>query len=230
MGGLVIETVRPGVQFTPEAAAAFRRAEAQVRAELGRNIDVNSTWRNWDLQLSMYNAWQSFITGRGPYPGHSKALHPADPLAFHTKGTALDSDDWVNARIVAILAENGFIRNRLYVPNEKHHFEYIRSRDKNYGKPTVAALPPEKQGDITMRVIYNTQNKDERSRRAVVGELTFHVQGAPASAHERKLWGDVENVNNAGWISALNMVNTRRAMNGLKPLKGVRGEFSTPTI
>lgn len=135
MGGLVIETVRPGVQFTPEAAAAFRRAEARVRAEFGRNIDVNSTWRNWDLQLSMYNAWQSFITGRGPYPGHSKALHPADPLAFHTKGTALDSDDWVNPRIVAILAENGFIRNRLYVPNERHHFEYIRASDKNYGRP-----------------------------------------------------------------------------------------------
>ncbi|QWY84605.1 endolysin [Microbacterium phage Footloose] len=135
MGGLVIETVRPGVQFTAEAAAAFRRAEAQVRREFGRAIDVNSTWRNWDIQLSMYNAWQSFIKGRGPYPGHSKALHPADPLAFHTKGTALDSDDWVNPRIVAILAENGFIRNRLYVANENHHFEYIRDRDKNYGAP-----------------------------------------------------------------------------------------------
>lgn len=138
MGGLVIETVRPGVQFTPEAAAAFRRAEAQVREEFGRNIDVNSTWRNWDLQLSMYNAWQSFITGRGPYPGHSKALHPADPLAFHTKGTALDSDDWVNARIVAILADHGFIRNRLHVPGEQHHFEYIRDRDNHRGEPISA--------------------------------------------------------------------------------------------
>ncbi|MDH5134080.1 MULTISPECIES: hypothetical protein [unclassified Microbacterium] len=135
MGGLVIETIRPGVQFTPKAAAAFRRAEAQVLAELGRRIDVNSTWRNWDVQLSMFNAWQAYISGRGPYPGHSKALHPADPLAFHTKGLALDSDDWTNSRVVAILAENGFIRNRLYVPNERHHFEYIRARDRNYGKP-----------------------------------------------------------------------------------------------
>ncbi|WP_217584868.1 hypothetical protein [Microbacterium sp. GbtcB4] len=228
MGGLVIETVRPGVEFTPEAAAAFRRAEAKVRAELHRDIDVNSTYRKRSTQLRMYNAWQAYIAGRGPYPGHSKALHPDDPLAFHTKGTALDSDDWVNARVVAILADNGFIRNRLYVPNENHHFEYIRARDKNHGKPIVTALTPEKQGDITMRVIYNTQNKDESSRRAVVGELTFHVQGASASAKERTLWGDVENVNNAGWKSALDMVNTRRAMNGLKPLKGVRGEFSTP--
>lgn len=135
MGGLVTEKIRNGVEFTPDAAAAFRRAEAQVRKEFGRGIDVNSTYRSWDTQLKMYNAWQAYINGRGPYPGHSKALHPSDPLAFHVKGTALDSDDWTNARIRAILAENGFIRNRLYVPNENHHFEYIRSSDRNYGKP-----------------------------------------------------------------------------------------------
>lgn len=135
MGGMVIETVRPGVQFVPDAAAAFRRADAQVWAEFGRGIDANSTHRDWDLQLRMYNAWQAYVNGRGPYPGHSKALHPADPLAFHTKGLALDSDDWRNSRIVQILAENGFIRNRLYVPNENHHFEWLRNRDQNYGKP-----------------------------------------------------------------------------------------------
>lgn len=134
MGGLVIEEIRPGVQFIPEAAAAFRRAEAQTQREFSRNIDVNSTYRSRSKQLSMFNAWQAYVGGRGPYPGHSKALHPDDPLAFHVAGTALDSDDWRNARIVQILAENGFIRNRLYVPNEEHHFEWIRSRDKNYGK------------------------------------------------------------------------------------------------
>lgn len=138
MGGLVIEKVRPGVEFVPDAAAAFRRAEAQVRAEFGRNIDVNSTYRSWDTQLKMYNAWQAYITGKGPHPGHSKALHPNDPLAFHVRGTALDSDDWTNSRIRDILEENGFVRNRLNIPNERHHFEYIRSRDRNYGKPIPA--------------------------------------------------------------------------------------------
>lgn len=133
MGGLVIETVRSGVQFTPDAAAAFRRAEAQVRAEFGRNIDVNSTYRSWATQMAMYTAWNAYAAGRGPYPGHSKAVHPSE--SFHVQGVALDSDDWVNARIVAILAENGFIRNRLHVPGEKHHFEWIRSQDKNYGRP-----------------------------------------------------------------------------------------------
>lgn len=133
MGGLVIETIRPGVMFTPDAAAAFRRAEAQVQAEFGRNISCNSTYRSWDTQLSMYDAWNAYVGGRGPYPGHSKAVHPSE--SFHVSGLALDSDDWRNARIVQILADNGFIRNRLYVPNEQHHFEYIRARDKNFGRP-----------------------------------------------------------------------------------------------
>ena len=144
MGGLVIEEIRPGVAFIPPAAAAFRRANAQVRAELGRDIDVNSTYRSRSTQLAMYNAWQAYATGRGPYPGHSKALHPDDPLAFHVAGTALDSDDWRVSRIVAILAEHGFIRNRLYVKNEDHHFEWIRDRDRHYGEPipTGSATAP----------------------------------------------------------------------------------------
>ncbi|MFJ2502540.1 hypothetical protein [Microbacterium sp. NPDC087592] len=137
MGGLVIETVRPGVQFTPDAAAAFRRADAQVLAEFGRRIDVNSTYRSWSDQMVMYVDWSRYVaSGYRPSlkPNHSKAVHPSQ--SFHVSGTALDSDDWVNARIVAILAENGFIRNRLHIPNERHHFEYLRGSDKNFGKPT----------------------------------------------------------------------------------------------
>ena len=148
MGSPVIETVRPGVQFTPDAAAAFRRADAQVQAELGRPIDVNSTHRPWDTQLAMWHAWNAYVAGNGPYPGHSKAVHPSE--SFHVDGLALDSDDWTNTRVVQILADNGFIRNRLYVPNEKHHFEYIRARDKHYGEPIFAGAttaPPEHEED-----------------------------------------------------------------------------------
>lgn len=136
MGGLVIVTVRPGVQFTPAAASAFRRAEAQVLAEFGRLIDVNSTYRSWATQLDMWKAWNAYVAGNGPHPGHSKAVHPSE--SFHVSGLALDSDDWINTRIVQILAENGFIRNRLYVPNERHHFEYIESRDQHRNDPVPA--------------------------------------------------------------------------------------------
>ena len=135
---VTIETVRPGVQFVPDAAAAFRRSNAQVRIEFGRDIDVNSTFRSPELQLQMHFASLAYRNGTGPYPGHSWAVHPKD--SFHVAGTALDSDDWTIARIVAILAENGFIRNRLYVPGENHHFEWLRDRDRNYGKPIPAAV------------------------------------------------------------------------------------------
>lgn len=173
MGGLVIETIRTGVQFTPGAAAAFRRAEAQVLAEFGRRIDVNSTYRSWSDQMVMYVDWTRYVaSGYKPSlkPDHSKAVHPSQ--SFHVSGTALDSDDWVNARIVEILAENGFIRNRLHVPNERHHFEYIRSRDKNYGRPAGGAdatpepapepepqLPPEEEDDMP-NVIKNPTTKE----------------------------------------------------------------------
>ena len=158
MGGLVIETVRPGVQFVPDAAAAFRRANAQVRAEFGRDIDSNSTYRSWDTQLGMYKAWNRYVaSGYQPelYPGHSKAVHPSE--SFHVSGLALDSDDWRNARIVAILAEHGFIRNRLYVKGEDHHFEYLVARDKHHGEaipaggttaPTLTARPQSEEDEM----------------------------------------------------------------------------------
>ncbi|SDR70843.1 MULTISPECIES: hypothetical protein [Microbacterium] len=172
MGGLVIETVRPGVQFIPDAAAAFRRADAQVLAEFGRHIDVNSTYRSWSDQMLMFVNWGRYVSSgykAALYPGHSKAVHPSE--SFHVAGTALDSDDWVNARIVEILAENGFIRNRLYVPNENHHFEYIRARDTNYGKPATtghAATPiipagEEDEDDMYVKnVMHHKINADKR--------------------------------------------------------------------
>lgn len=131
---VVIEQVRPGVEFTPAAADAFRRAEGQVLSKLGRRIDVNSTYRSWAEQMKMFIDWQNYIHYGGPYPGHSKAVHPSE--SFHVSGLALDSDDWTNPTVLSVLAENGFIRNRLYVPNEQHHFEYIESRDQNKGKPS----------------------------------------------------------------------------------------------
>lgn len=147
MGGSALVTVRPGVVFAPDPAAAFQRANAEVRAELGRDIDVNRTTTAWDVQLAMYNAWNKYVaSGYKPslYPGHSKAVHPSE--SFHVYdpktgkgGNALDSDDWTNARVVEILADNGFIRNRLYVKGEDHHFEWIRSSDKHYGSPALAA-------------------------------------------------------------------------------------------
>lgn len=179
MGGLVIETIRPGVQFTPDAAAAFRRAEARVQAEFGRNIGVNSTYRSWDQQMSMYNAWNAYVNGTGPYPGHSKAIHPM--YSRHTGGTALDSSDWGNARIRQILADNGFIRNQLHVPNEEHHFEYIRSQDKNYGKEDD--LTPEESK--MLKAIHN------RVTKGLTGDRIAHAIWTYQSGVNKRKFGDM---------------------------------------
>jgi hypothetical protein len=180
MGGLVIETVRPGVQFTPEAANAFRRAEAQVRAEFGRNIDVNSTYRSWAVQYVLYIEWQRYVaSGYNPAmkPNHSKAVHPSE--SFHVSGLALDSDDWVNARIVEILADNGFIRNRLSVPNEKHHFEYIRSRDKNYGRPAGGGGSANPQPAIGELMYIKAKSDGDWARKGVIysNDIGGHWRG-----------------------------------------------------
>jgi hypothetical protein len=135
--------VRDRVDLVADAAAAFVRADSQVRAEFGRELDVNRTSTPWDVQLGMFYAWNRYVASgykSGLYPGHSKAVHPSE--SFHVfnpdtgrGGNALDSDDWVDGRIVQILADNGFIRNRLSVPNEQHHFEWLRDHDRNYGSP-----------------------------------------------------------------------------------------------
>ncbi len=72
MGGPRRRTGATGRRVHPRAAAAFRRAEAQVRDEFDRDIDANSTYRSRAKQLGMYNAWQAYISGRGPYPATRK--------------------------------------------------------------------------------------------------------------------------------------------------------------
>lgn len=189
MGGAVIsgglEHVRDRVDLIPDAAAAFRRANAQVRQEFGRDIDVNRTSTAWDVQLGMYNAWNRYVASgynRALYPGHSKAVHPSESFHVYDErtgkgGIALDSDDWVNARIDAILGENGFIRNRLHVPGENHHYEWLRDRDQNYGQPASGG-----------------NSMEEDMVNVSEAQLQTLLEGARAATHTRELTGgSIEN-------------------------------------
>lgn len=136
MAAPVIDWVRAGVGFTPEAAASFRRAEA----DLGRWIDVNSTYRDYNRQLSMWRAWNAYVAGTGPYPGHSRALHP--DASMHCKGLALDSDDWRTPGFISFMAERGWIRTAASDPTEQHHFEYQAWRDMHRGRPSGGGAQP----------------------------------------------------------------------------------------
>lgn len=159
-----IETIRPGVQFTPPAAASFRRAET----DLGRRIDVNSTFRDPVLQLRMYNAWLAYVQGRGPHPGHSRALHPDQSV--HCEGNALDSDDWRTPGFITFMADRGWIRTAAGDPTEQHHFEYQWWRDNHRNRPAgtpkptpTPELPEEEDEDMLPKIIHRKTGTDEWS-------------------------------------------------------------------
>lgn len=125
-------TIRPGVAFRDDAAASFRRLER----DLGRQADVNRTTDSYDLQLGLYNAYQAYLAGKGPWA--PLALHPDKSNhvykpATNTGGTAWDTDDRD-----AKLAEHGWIAD---VPTEPWHRDYIASRDQHRNDPAPASTP-----------------------------------------------------------------------------------------
>lgn len=136
-GAPIIEWVREGVGFTPAAAASFRRAEASW----GSRIRCNSTYRDYGLQLSMWQAWTAWTEGRGPKPNHSRALHPDESV--HCRGEALDTDLWSVPGFIAHMAAHGWIRTAAWDPTEQHHFEYQEWRDEHRFEPALAGKQEE---------------------------------------------------------------------------------------
>jgi len=160
MGGApVVETVRAGVQFTPAAAASFRRAEAGWREKTGSGIGCNSTYRDYGLQMSMWQAWEAWVQGRGPKPNHSRAVHP--DASRHTTGLALDTNLWTQPGFVAHMERHGWVRTAAWDPTELHHFEYQSWRDQHRNDPAPGfagggAAPIEEEDD--MAYIANVKN------------------------------------------------------------------------
>jgi hypothetical protein len=180
MGGApVVVTVRSGVQFTPPAADAFRRLEQR----LGRRVDVNSTYRDWDTQMGMYKAWNRYVNSgykASLKPPHSRAIHPS--ISIHCQGNAMDSDDWRTPGFNALATEYGFIRTAASDPTEQHHYEYQSWRDQHRGEPAPAGGGSEQLEEDDMN---ETQNfKLDAVYRALVrdvGEgpffMTDHLTG-----------------------------------------------------
>lgn len=133
MGGApAVVTIRPGVQFVSSAADSFQRFENR----LGRPVDVNSTYRDYDVQLGMYNAWMRYVNSgynQAYKPNHSRALHP--DYSKHCQGLALDSDDWLTPGFIDLAAEYGWVRTAANDPTEQHHFEYQWWNDQHRNEP-----------------------------------------------------------------------------------------------
>lgn len=133
MGGApTIVNIRPGVGFAPDAAASFRRAER----DWGRQIGCNSTYRDYGLQLSMWQAWEAWTQGRGPKPNHSRPARPED--SKHVMGLALDTSDISIPGFLAHMADHGWIQILPDDPTERHHLEYQWWRDNHRNDPTPA--------------------------------------------------------------------------------------------
>jgi hypothetical protein len=131
-----LTTLRTGVRFVASAAASFVRLEKR----LGRQVDVNSTYRDYDLQMRWHNESLAYLAGKIKYPGHAFAVHP--DYSDHCKGVGLDSDDWPIPGFVAIAAEHGWIRTAASDPTERHHFQYQPGRDKFKNQPAGVNVTP----------------------------------------------------------------------------------------
>ena len=67
-------------------------------------------------------------------------------------------------------------------------------------------------------MLYNSDNSNEATRRAIVGEFTFQVVTAAQSTIERQGDLGLVNVNNAEWNMFKANVNFRRDQLALPPL------------
>ncbi len=179
MSAPTIIWIRPGVGFVASAADSFLRLETR----LGRQIDSNSTYRDYDTQMGMYLAWQAWVNGTGPRPNHSRAIHP--DYSVHCQGKALDSDDWRTPGFNELAAEYGWIRTAANDPTEQHHFEYQSWRDQHIkeGAPAAAGVtiaaqpipePPVEEDDmLALRIAYG-----DRTHHVALGIGTFrHIAG-----------------------------------------------------
>ncbi|KQT75411.1 hypothetical protein [Microbacterium sp. Leaf436] len=216
MAAPVIEWVRDGVGFTPDAAASFRRAEAKW----GR-IPCNSTYRDWGLQLSMWQAWEAWTQGRGPKPNHSRAVHPDQ--SRHTSGIALDTDLWTVAGFIAFMVDHGWIRTAAWDPTEQHHFEYQWWRDNHRNDPAPAGQKEEEdmnsEQDEMLRSIFIAisdkangiqHNANEAAGAAVRGEEL--AKGTQATAKNvESILADVRNAIADPKIGVLVASNEARA-------------------
>jgi hypothetical protein len=103
----------------PAAESIFRLDKA-----VGRPVDINSAYRDWNEQWKAYRAWDKYRTyaNGGPWaPWAPLALHP--DASWHCKGMAIDTDDrWL------IFGEHGW---RFVVPSEPWHAQYYYGYDKH---------------------------------------------------------------------------------------------------
>ncbi|MBT2474247.1 hypothetical protein J7E68_06555 [Microbacterium sp. ISL-103] len=216
-----------------DAAKSLHRVDKR----LGHRSQITEALRSWLQQDEHYQSYLSYLRG-GPWA--PIALSPNTP-SVHQKGAAVDSDELQQR--VALMEEHGWFRTVYRMVGgkwtlvEAWHFEYDPSRDRHYHEivtlvqtasgawhlPDPAPIAPKPESrDIEMRMIWNRDDSDEQTKRALVGEFTFQRLSPLASKRERKLFGEPVDVDNTEFDGFLATVNSRRATAGLKPISNPR--------
>lgn len=238
MGGTVqrIVNLGGGRGFLRENAA---KSLHRIDKRIGHRCQMTETLRTWAQQNAHYQHYLKY--------GSPIALSPDGPPkgngpSIHQKGEAFDSDEMQNH--VALAADHGFIRtvyrwvNGKWTLVERWHFEYFAERDNHRGEvvkliqtssgawhlpdPKPPVKPAIEKRDIEMRIILNKDDKDEYTRRALVGELVFQTLTPRAATREAKLWGAPVSVPAADFDGCLATVNARREAAKLAPLPNPR--------
>ncbi|MFE6733431.1 hypothetical protein [Microbacterium sp. NPDC057650] len=184
-----------------DAAASLRRIDRQI----GHPLQITWAGRSPAEQQKLIDKWQA---GEGAYAA------PIDESP-HPMGIAIDTDE--GKHIADIMTANGWRRP---LKKEPWHWTYALARDTHRNDPAPAAQAdaPEPK-EIEMYGIYNTDDKNEKTRRALVGEFTFQTISAWFSTTQSKtFYANPRNVTQEEWDATKELVNQRRASAGMTRL------------
>lgn len=138
-----VTTLRPGLTLENEAAASWARMEHKK----GSRLDVNRSTVPRAIQLSMFNAWNDWVAGRGPKPPHGRAIHPDYSWHCEPRARAVDTDDdaWIRNH-----PEYGW---RFVVNDEKWHAQYYPELDKFRGTGFPAGNETEDEDEMPITIL-----------------------------------------------------------------------------
>lgn len=132
-------------------------------------------------------------------------------LATSSKKTTIDEGDW--------LGEQG--SSGTFAKYDHLHFELLQRVGSGFAKVnpthlltspaggTGSPIEPETEYP-TMKLIYNIDDPNDATRRALVGEQVFQPLSAAAAAEERELWGAPINVSGANFARYKARAEARR--------------------
>jgi hypothetical protein len=175
MAAPTLVRVRQGVNLTPAAGASFVRAQN----DLGREIDVNSSYRDWNTQARWHQESLDYNAGRIKFPGHAYAVAPE--FSDHCKGLAIDTDDWNKPGFLAFMAARGWIQTDKS-KGEEHHLAYRIDRDQHRNRPagTGSVLLPASNASTPPAPI---QKKEEDMPIRVTNGVDYYLVGSNDLIH-----------------------------------------------